>query len=127
MTDLVRQWKTEGLTLAQIQALCSEHGVTTRRGTTPGISTIAKWTEGIHTKSKKEKPGVKRGTRSPKRLETSTPGLLATISDLKLKGFSLQQIATELFNRGYTTKNGTPYTKVQVWRIVNRNTQKTTL
>lgn len=121
MTDQVREWKQEGLTLAQIRERCVTHNITTRRGSTPGLSTIAKWTADISTPSKKQKAGPKPGTPSTIRVEANSAGLLATILDLKAQGQSLQKIAEELTNRGYKTRKGTPYTKTQVWRIIDRN------
>lgn len=121
MTDQVRQWKQEGLTLAQIKERCVTHNITTRRGSIPGLSTLAKWTADISTPSKKKKTGPKRGTPSTIRVENNSAGLLATILDLKALGHSLQEIAKEVTERGYKTRKSTPYTKTQIWRIIDRN------
>lgn len=121
MIERVRAWRSEGRTLAQIQTLCEREGVTARSGRAPSLGTLSLWTRGVQMKHKPHRP--KRTVTGPSRarVEDNVVGLRAVVHDLHARGLSQRAIVTELGVRGYRTRNGRPYTKTQVWRILARS------
>jgi DNA invertase Pin-like site-specific DNA recombinase len=121
----VRDWRREGRSYQEIYDACVEAGITSRRGTTPSLSTIAAWSKGITLPKEPPQesagPHVQRRTPSlSRRVEGRQPGLQATILDLHARRFSQREIAEELTKRGYLTRNGTPLSQTQIWRVLAR-------
>ena len=118
--DQTREWRAEGLTLAEIRERCIELGVLTCRGEPPSISTLHAWVKGI---DPKRFPKPKTKPRPRKRLierRKGNEGLRTRVRQLKTAGASLQAITDAIEEDGYRNSKGNPIGKTQILRIVER-------
>ena len=124
--DLVRSWRSEGLTLKEIQARCEDQGVSTRQGYTPTLTTIRRWTEGVKMTKKVKKKYEKRvdkggrpsGFRSHKRKLDQDKALRYLIIKLVSSGLTQRGIAEKLAENGCVTAKGKPYNVKQIQRWI---------
>lgn len=125
--DLVRSWRSEGLTLKEIQARCEDQGVSTRQGYTPTLTTIRRWTEGVKMTKKVKKKYEKRvdkggrpsGFRAHNRKLDQDKALRALLITYASSGLTQKGIAEKLAESGLTTAKGNPYDAKQIRRWIN--------
>jgi len=119
--ERVRELRADGLTFREIRARCESEEITTHRGSTPSLSTISTWCEGVEPSQP-----VQRKARAPSTgktkppLNDTQPLLASTVIDLVRLGLSSREIAAELDKQGYMTSRGGSYQKTQILRIINR-------
>jgi DNA invertase Pin-like site-specific DNA recombinase len=125
--DLVRSWRSEGLTFKEIQARCEEKGLTSRQGYTPTLGTLQRWSEGVKMTKKTKKSYEKRvdkggrsgGFRSHKRKLDQDKALRALLITYASSGLTQKGIAEKLAESGLTTAKGNPYDAKQIRRWIN--------
>lgn len=120
--EQVRAWRAEGLTITELHERCLDEGLTSRRGEPPSRSTVGGWVQDISVSDEMsvERRGAEPTEPSPQRVESLVVGLKDVILDLSERGLSQRAIVAELARRGYRTRAGRPYSKTQVWRILQR-------
>mgnify|MGYP002212658887 CR=1 FL=1 len=124
--DLVRSWRSEGLTFKEIQARCEEKGLTSRQGYTPTVATLQRWAEGVKMTKKSKKSYEKRvdkggrpsGFRSNKRKLDQDKALKGLIINLASQGLTQKGIAEKLAEHGCVTAKGNPYDAKQIRRWI---------
>jgi DNA invertase Pin-like site-specific DNA recombinase len=126
--EVVRSWRTMGLTHREILERCLEEGVMTRRGTAPTMSTIGTWVRKVKLSAQSaerlkvesdSKRGRKVGTRG-QRAEDNAPALKALLISYINQGLTQSAMTKNLEEAGITNSKGKPYNKQQVQRFVSR-------
>jgi DNA-binding transcriptional MerR regulator len=118
--EQAREWRAEGLTLAEIRERCIELGILTCRGEPPSISTLHAWVKDI---DPKQFPKPKTKPRPRKRLierRKGNEGLRARVRQLRATGTSLRAITDAIEADGYRNSKGNPIGKTQIIRIIDR-------
>ena len=116
--ELVRCWRSQGLSIDEIIEKCKTHGITSSVGTTPGKTTIHDWIHGKTIKSQSadtesEYDGLLFSRQSglqvlePEKRDRN----LDLILSWHLDGYSLQEIAIKCNEHGFVNSKGnTPST-----------------
>ena len=124
--EMVKSWKREGFTNAEMIAMCETQGITSRSGKAPSQATISRWTKGVEApeKAKAERkvsnPNL-LGRKARPRLEDQLTGLLPLIQSLLAQGMSYAKITEAVESAGYKTSKGKPIRKSQIGVIVRRH------
>ena len=124
--EMVKSWKREGFTNAEMIAMCETQGITSRSGGAPSQATISRWTKGVEApeKAKSERKVTNPnllGRKARPRLEDQLVGLLPLIKSLKSQGLSQAKITEAVEEAGYKTSKGKPIRKSQIGVIIARN------
>ncbi len=126
--ELVKSWRSMGLTHKEILERCIEEGVMTRRGSAPTMSTIGTWVRSVEVPAKAAKR-LKIKSDSSRGRKVGTRGHRAEDKDLSLKALLIsyinqgltQSVMTEnLREAGIINGKGKAYNKQQVQRFVSR-------
>jgi len=126
--EKVRAWRAEGLTLSQLVDRCAAEGITTRKGSSPAISTVRAWTLGVEIPQEqveqmeaeaRRKSGRPKGTPG-KRAEEENRALRAVLLAYIEQGLSQAEMTRRLKAEGILNSRGKPYARQQVSRIVRR-------
>lgn len=124
--EMVKSWKREGFTTAEMIAMCETQGITSRSGGAPSQATISRWTRGVEAPEKiKAERKVSNpnllGRRARPRLEDQLTGLLPLIQSLLSQDMSHAKITAAVEDAGYKTSKGKPIQKSQISLIIARN------
>lgn len=124
--EMVRSWKREGFTNAEMIAMCETQGITSRSGKAPSQATISRWTKGVEApervkaERKVSNPNL-LGRKARPRLEDQLTGLLPLIQSLLSQGMSHAKVTEEVEKAGYRTSKGKAIRKSQISLIIKRN------
>ena len=124
--EMVRSWKREGFTNAEMIAMCETQGITSRSGKAPSQATISRWTKGVEApervkaERKVSNPNL-LGRKARPRLEDQLTGLLPLIQSLLSQGMSHAKVTEEVEKAGYRTSKGKAIRKSQITLIIKRN------
>ena len=126
--ELVKSWRSMGLTHKEILERCIEEGVMTRRGLAPTMSTIGTWVRAVEIPAKAAKRlkaksdsarGRKVGTRGH-RAEDKDPALKALLISYIDQGLTQSAMTEKLKEAGIVNGKGNAYNRQQVQRFVSR-------